>query len=179
MCGTAIGFGDSRCVKCGAAPSGAARDALHARLEAASGDYRELQGHISAARTALLVASLVYLAMGGIAFLAARNDPGVHDETTAVVGAAFLIDLLVGVGFLGLWWLARRRPAISMLVAATAWLGLQGLLFLVSPRLVVSGVWAKGVVAILMIRGIVAGVKAHRFIRKLRRPTVPASLSRG
>jgi hypothetical protein len=175
QCGAALGFGESRCKKCGSAPSGAARDALHARLEAASDDYRELQSHISAGRTALFVAALVYLAIGAIAFLAARSTGAGDDETSAALGSAFFVDLLVAACFLLLWWLARRAPAVSMLVAAAGWLGLQAVLFMLSPLSIASGLLAKGFVAILMVRGIVAGVKANRFIRRLRRPTVPTS----
>jgi hypothetical protein len=76
---------------------------------------------------------------------------------------------VVAAVFLFLWWFARNRPAFAMLLAAVLWLALQLLLSLTLPILVFSGLWFKGVVAILMIRGIIAPLRANVFLRKLRR----------
>jgi hypothetical protein len=68
-CGAPLGFGLRKCPRCRAAVSRDARRALHARLAASSEDYRDLQNQISSARAALLVASLMYLVVGVIAFV--------------------------------------------------------------------------------------------------------------
>ena len=164
-CGAPVGFGARKCARCGVGVSREAQRALHARLEASSEDYRDLQNQISSARSALLVASLMYLVVGAIAFLGSSRP----DETTPpVIAAAFLIDAVVAAVFLFLWWFARTRPAFAMLLAAVLWFALQLLLTLTLPVLVWSGLWFKGVVAILMIRGIIAALRADVFLRKLR-----------
>ncbi|MES1186870.1 MAG: hypothetical protein ABUL60_23860 [Myxococcales bacterium] len=107
----------------------------------------------------------MYLVVGAIAFLGSSQP----DETTPpILGAAFLIDAVVATVFLLLWWFARTRPAFAMLLAAVLWLGLQLLLSLTLPVMVWSGLWFKGVVAILMLRGIIAALRANVFLRKLR-----------
>jgi len=58
-CGAPVGFGARKCARCGVGVSREAQRALHARLEASSEDYRDLQNQISSARSALLVASLM------------------------------------------------------------------------------------------------------------------------
>jgi peptidoglycan/LPS O-acetylase OafA/YrhL len=164
-CSAPVGFGPRKCPRCGASVSKDAKRALHARLAASSEDYRDLQNQISSARTALLVASLMYLVIGAIAFLGSFEP----DETTPpIVRAAFFIDAVVAAVFLFLWWFARTRPAFAMLLAAVLWLALQLLLSLTLPVLVWSGLWFKGVVAILMVRGIIAALRANGFLRKLR-----------
>jgi peptidoglycan/LPS O-acetylase OafA/YrhL len=166
-CSAPVGFGSRKCPVCGASVSKDAKRALHARLAASSEDYRDLQNQISSARTALLVASLMYLVVGAIAFLGSAQP----DETTPpIVGAAFIIDAVVATVFLLLWWFARTRPAFAMLLAAVLWLALQLLLSVTLPVLAWSGLWFKGVVAILMIRGIIAALSANVFLRKLRKP---------
>jgi len=134
-------------------------------LAASSEDYRDLQNQISSARTALLVASLMYLVIGAIAF-SGSSQP--NETTPPILGAAFFIDAVVATVFLFLWWFARTRPAFSMLLAAALWLALQLLLSLTFPVLVWSGLWFKAVVAILMIRGIIAALRANVFLQKLR-----------
>ena len=164
-CSGPVGFGSRKCPRCGASVSKDAKRAIHHRLAASSEDYRDLQNQISSARTALLVASLMYLVVGAIAFLGSSQP----DETTpSIVGAAFLIDAVVATVFLFLWWFARTRPAFAMLLAAVLWLAMQVLLSLTLPVLVWSGFWFKGVVAILVIRGIIAALRANVFLRKLR-----------
>lgn len=167
-CGEQVRFGYSKCAKCGAVVSRAAKHALHARLAASSDDYRELLDQVSSARTALLIASLLYLVIGAIAFV---GSSGAHvtPEHDWAVGGAFLVNALVASAFLGLWWLARTRPAFAMASAVVLWLAFQALLAVVFPVAVRSGLWMKGVVAILMIRGIIAAFRAHAFRRKLQR----------
>ena len=95
-------------------------------------------------------------------------------STTSVgdlaVGATFAVNALVAATFLCLWWLARTKPASAMGLAAVLWLTFQALLAVAFPLAVWSGLWLKGVVAILMIRGIVAALRANVFLRRLRPP---------
>jgi hypothetical protein len=175
-CGAGVGFGEGRCGKCRLKLPREGREALHARLEAASDDYRELQGQIRAARSVLLIACLVHLAIAVIAFLAASNTPNGRDRGDAL---QLGFDMVIGVGFLVLWLVARRTTGLAMTLAALGWLGLQAALSLASPLAVFSGgvwiIWAKLVVAILILRGIVAAVRAKRFGGTLRRGELSAT----
>jgi Na+/proline symporter len=167
-CGTPITFGVARCAKCGVVVARDVKAALHARLAASSADYRELQDRISSARTALLVASSMYLVFGVFAFVAAMTSPSTADED-AFARLVLATEALMVAGFLGCWWWARTRPALSLVLAALLWIALQVALALIYPRAVVSGLWLKGVVAILMVRGVVAGVRANAFLGKLEK----------
>lgn len=166
-CHAPVRFGQSTCARCGAKPSRDAKAALHARLAASSDDYRVLQDHISAGRTALLVATLVYVVLGAIAFLGTAGE-SFSAEQDAAIFASVLIDELIAAAFLVLWWLARDRPAMALISAAVLWIAFQALLLVVYPLAFSSGLLGKGLVAILMIRGIVAAIRARAFIRKLR-----------
>jgi hypothetical protein len=169
-CGEAIGFGQRKCKRCGQRLSGAARSALHARLAASSEDYRDLQAQILSGRTVLLIAALAYLAF------ASFWGPELYKEWPPDEGGlllvAFLIDVSLGSAFLLCWLVSRFWPATGLLLAAGLWLATQAALLTVSVLvgsyfLIFSGLWLKGVVAILMIRGIVAGIRARRLVAKL------------
>jgi hypothetical protein len=171
-CGKPVGFGSRTCRECGAPLSAAAKAALHARLLTSSNDYRELQNQVSSARTALLVASLMYLAVGLIASLASWRLAATTIDSAPEL-APTLVNAVFAVLFLSLWWLARVIPTTAMLLAAILWLVLQLLLTWAMPDLAWRGIWFKGVVAILMIRGIIAGFRAGAFLRKLRAAVPP------
>lgn len=161
-------FGASACAACGARVSRRIEDALHARLEASSQDYRELQGHVRSARLVLFIAATLYIVFGVIAFLGSSGGEFTTPEIELGVRIVLFIDVAVASVFLLLWWTARARPASSMIAAALLWLAYQLFLLGVLPIAVASGLWFKGVVAILMVRGIVAGIRAQGFLRKLQ-----------
>lgn len=182
-CGAANRFGELRCDGCGARVGRDARDALHARLEASSDDYRDLMTQVNAGRAVLLVASLAYLAFVGVslpAFLASGDvEPGAHQ--LLVMG--FVVDVSIGSTFLVLWAAARRHPAMALLLAAALWLAAQLMIVVVSLLagaylLIFTGLWLKVVVAILMARGIVAGIRARQIVAGLKRASAkPAPAS--
>jgi hypothetical protein len=173
-CGEAVGFGHRKCVRCGLRLSSAARSALRARLEASSEDYRELQAQILSGRTVLLVASLAYLGFAG--FWGPELYKEWPPEEGSLLAVAFVLDVAVGTSLLLCWVVSRVWPATGLLLAAGLWLATQVALLAISVVvgsyfLVFSGLWLKGVVAILMIRGIVAGLRARRLVESLtRRP---------
>ena len=164
-CAGAIAYGESKCAQCASVVSKEQREALHARLAAASADYRDLLEQIRSGRTALLVASLVYLALAlmGLWVIAQAQD----DATVAAARETMLLNLLYGTGFLGCWSLAKRMPTLGLLLAAGVWLVLQILLALIDPIAGLAGLWVKGIMAVLMSRGIIAGLRANTFTRKL------------
>jgi hypothetical protein len=170
-CGAALGFAERRCRQCGARPTREVSDALHARLSAASADYRDLQDQISAARTVLLLLALTHLALVVLAYAHVERSPFPAPELEASMRLLLLTDLALGALFAVLWWLGRRFPAVSMFAGTGAWLLLQTTLFVFSsPLSLFAGAWLKGVVLILLLRGLVAGVKAHRCLAKLHAP---------
>lgn len=170
-CGEALGFGDQRCPKCSARPTRDVRDALHARLSAASADYRDLQDQISAARTVLLLLALVHLAVVVFAYLHVERTPFPAPELEASMRLLLLTDLALGGLFAVLWWLGRKFPATSVFAATGLWLLLQATLFVFSsPLSLFAGAWLKAVVLILLLRGLIAGVKAHRYLTRLKAP---------
>lgn len=166
-CGVAIVFGQSKCTQCGAKPSSEARAALHERLAAASEDYRDLQSQIVSGRTALLVASLVYLGTSAFGLFLTENATFKDDEAVAAAREALLSNALFACLFLGFWWLSKHKPTLGLLSAAAVWLVSQLLILLLDPLSGFSGLWVKGVVAILMIRGIIAALRANLFTRRV------------
>jgi hypothetical protein len=169
-CGEAIGFGSTKCRRCGLRLSRAARGALHDRLAASSEDYRDLQAQILSGRTVLLVAALAYLVFAG--FWGPELYSEWPPEEGSLLAVAFLLDVALGATLLLCWLVSRFWPATGLLLASGLWLATQVVLIVVSvllgsPFLVFSGLWLKGVVAILMIRGIVAGLRARSLIQRL------------
>ena len=169
-CAEPIGFGQAKCPRCGLRMSRAARNALHARLAASSEDYRDLQAQILSGRTVLLVAALAYLVFASFwgPELYAEWPP----EEGSLLAVAFLLDVAMGASLLLCWLVSRRWPATGLLLASGLWLATQVALLAISVLvgfyfLVFSGLWLKGVVAILMIRGIVAGIRARSLVARL------------
>lgn len=131
----------------------------------------------------LLVASLAYLAFVGVSLPAVLASTDVEPATHQLLVVGFVVDLLVGSSFLVLWAAARRHPATALLLAAALWLVAQMMLLLVSLLagaylLIFTGRWLKVVVAVLMGRGIVAGIRARLLVANLKRASVtPAQAS--
>jgi hypothetical protein len=174
-CSEAVGFGQPRCPRCGLRLSSTARSALRARLEASSEDYRDLQAQILSGRTVLLVASLAYLVFAGF------WGPALYEEWPpeegSLLAVAFVLDVAIGASLLLCWLVSRVWPATGLLLAAGLWLATQVALLAASVLmgsyfLIFSGLWLKAVVAILMLRGIVAGIRARSLVGRLnRRPS--------
>jgi hypothetical protein len=169
-CRKPIRFGLSKCAACGSIPSRAARAALRERLAASSADFRELQEHIHAARTVFLILALVYLAYGALSFMIQSRSLFTTPEDDAAARAAMLENVLIGVTFVACWWAARAAPLVAIVSATCLWLGLQIVSAIVVSLSIFAGLWLKGVAAILLVRGIVASVKANNFLRKVREP---------
>jgi len=169
-CGEAVGFGHRKCVRCGLRLSSAARSALRARLEASSEDYRDLQAQILSGRTVLLVASLAYLVFAG--FWGPELYKEWPPEEGSLLAVAFVIDVAIGASLLLCWLVSRVWPATGLLLAAGLWLMTQVALLAASVLLgsyflIFSGLWLKAIVGVLMIRGIVAGLRARRLVARL------------
>ena len=168
-CSASLRFGQSKCPQCGARPSVDARSALHARLSAASADYRDLQDQINSARTVLLMIGLVYLAVGVARYVVVGQAAGATAADVTLERVALAEQLLTAGAFFFCWLLARERPTLAIAAATLLWIGLHLAIMLVFPLTgLFFGAWLKGVAAILLLRGIVAAVRAYSFQRKLR-----------
>lgn len=171
QCRSPIRFGSSKCPGCGAVPSRDARNALRERLAASSADFRDLQDQISAARSVLLILSLVYVGYGALGFLAESRAVVSTAEEVMAVRAALLQNVLIGGAFVVSWRAARDAPLPAIIAASLLWLGLQVLGAVAVSVSLFAGLWVKGIAAILLLRGIVASAKANNFLRKLRLAT--------
>jgi peptidoglycan/LPS O-acetylase OafA/YrhL len=143
------------------------RDALHERLEASSSDYRELRDGIASARSVLLIGALVYLANGIFAFAASSRRQFETEEDHELSLYLLLFDIVCGTVFAVIWWLAKNRPALAILLAGVFWVAIQALVAIAIPATIVTGLWLKGIVVILLVRGIVAAVRANAVLKSL------------
>ena len=167
-CGQPIRFGVSRCAGCGTKPSPDARAALHERLAASSADYRDLQEHVSSARTVLLILAAVYVGYGTLSFFAQQTAPVLTPEDAALARAELLESLLFGLTFIACWRAARTAPLSAIVCATLIWLALQAAGAVAVSMSIFAGLWVKAVAAILLVRGIIASIQAKNFLRKLR-----------
>ncbi|MGC4090594.1 MAG: hypothetical protein QM756_22530 [Polyangiaceae bacterium] len=168
QCAQPVYFGQAQCSNCGTSLSSRARDALEERLAASSADYGELREQVGAARAALLVVALLHAAFGLIGFVSQVVSPlRVEGEDPAL---AWLLGNLVLTGLLlGCWHAARRAPAAALLVASAIWtvgqaLGASQFQFL-SFRIPLLRLAAL----LLLLRGVVAALKASRIRRRMRK----------
>lgn len=167
-CQKPIRFGPAKCPGCGAVPSRDARAALHERLVASSADFRELQDQISSARSVLLILAVVYVGYGILGFLVQARDLVTTPEETAAATAMLVQNVLLGATFLGGWRAARSVPLAAIVTATLLWLALQVLGAVAVSMSVFAGLWLKAVATILLSRGILASVKANRYLRRLQ-----------
>ncbi len=86
----------------------------------------------------------------------------------AVARAALFENVVIGAAFLVCWRVARSAPLSALVTATLLWAGLQVLTTLVVSVSIFAGLWVKGVAAILLVRGMVASVKANSYLRKVR-----------
>jgi hypothetical protein len=170
QCGGPIGFGLKKCGKCGTAPSRDARAALRARLMASSDEFRELDQHIGSASIVLMLIALLHFAYGSIAFVVSQRVPVVTAADMTEAGTLLAQNLAIAIVFLACWGFARGFPAAAIAVAISFWLFLQVGAMMLSPTAIFVGLWVKAVVLILLVRGAIAGIRAARYLSKLRPP---------
>jgi hypothetical protein len=168
-CGEQIGFGQLKCSRCGSKVPRELTAALHERLEAASSDYRDLRDSIASARSVLLIGALVYLANGVLAFAASNRRQFESEEDHELSLYLLLFDVVCSAVFAAVWWFAKHRPALAILLAGAFYVSIQALVALAIPSTIVTGLWIKGIVVILLVRGMVAAIRANTLLKAFGR----------
>lgn len=158
-----------KCSNCGARPSAAPRTALRERLVASSSEFRELEGLISSTRIVLLIIALGYLGYGAVVYVLIQQAENTNPDGDSIAYAILVRNFVLSVVFMVCWRAARSAPAAAIAAATSLWLLVQiAAVYVLSIGLFV-GVWVKAVTLILLVRGLVAGVKADQFLRRLRK----------
>jgi len=181
-CSEPLRFGDRACPSCRRAVPRASRAALDARLEAASGDFRDLKDHIRSASVTLVILALLYVGVGILAYLVeSSSEPALPTPQELLEARVSLAtNLAVGAGLGACFFWARRRPASALTTALMVWLLAQVPALLVSraPVLLFMATHPRPAVAsllalALLVRGVFSALRAERLRSALRRSSEP------
>ncbi len=181
-CSEPIRFGDRACPSCRRRAPPAARAGIEDRLEAASGDFRELRRHVRLASVTLGIFGALYLGLGLLTYLVAISDEPLLPSRQAAVEARVLLagNALVGASMLACVLWARRQPARALTTALVVWSAVQwriivasgvpAPLFMVThPMPAVASILASA----LLVRGALSAYRADQLASALRRAGAP------
>ncbi len=179
-CGASNAVGAAFCESCGKAlpsvmPTGPRIISGDAMPQSAAGQKLmgdQLTKQTRRAANTLLVVGLLQLTCGGIAAVALSKLPGSQPEMLTILLAA---QLVVGVGFVGLYFWARRSPLPASIVGLVVYCTLVALnvisalgnLSSGTPRSGIGGLgigWLDIVIIVFLAQGIDAGMKHKRML---------------
>ncbi len=166
-CDGAVRYGDKQCASCGGQLSRELRDSLEARLEASHTEFRELREHTRSAATVLLVVGLLHLLAGVFLFSINYRADLTGNRDVAHGVAHLVVNCAIGAVMLGAWKLARHAPAAAITLGLLAWAVGHVIGALLSLLALSSGLLIKALVLMLLVRGVLAGVQAHRIKKRL------------
>jgi hypothetical protein len=173
-CAGPIGFPDRACPACKAETPSALRDALEARLEGADKDYGEGKAKLRAARSMLLLLSLLSVAMGvGWYALMAMSGFDTRKEHAAELDQ-FLFEVFVGGALFACFIWAKRKPVPALAAGLVVWVGVQVAKTIEWPLTALPfGLvgflhnFLRLAVLLLLVRGLAGAVRGQAIIRRM------------
>lgn len=170
-CSAAIHYGRGACPSCRRPVPRQLREALEARLEAMSEDFRDLKAHAGRAAIVLLVVAILHAGFG-IVRCAVELSAGMvtHSRNDYVEAFTGLFgNLVVGAVMLGCFAWARRVPVPALSAGLIFWLGAQVLTVVLGGLVVLSIplMLGKIVATFVLVRGILSARKIPALAEQL------------
>jgi hypothetical protein len=172
-CSAAIHLGRGVCPSCRLPVPRQLREALEARLEAMSEDFRDLKAHAGRAAIVLLVIAILHVGFGiawcAVELSAGMVTPSRNDYVEAFAG--LFGNLVVGAAMLGCFAWARRARVPALSAGLIFWLGAQVLTVVLGGLIVLSVPLTLGkiVVTFVLVRGILSARKIPVLAEQLAR----------